>query len=135
MAYVSQADKKTLVALVKPVCKKYGIKASFAVRHHMTLVMTIKSGKIDFIESFVRTCKKNNPNKFDASRIVKDVDVNPYWYKDQFDGVALEFLKEVFPLLNTGNYDNSDIQSDYFDCGWYVDVNIGKWNAPYILEV
>jgi hypothetical protein len=34
----------------------------------------------------------------------------------------------------TGNHDRSDIQSDYFDVGWYVDVNIGSWNRPYEVE-
>jgi hypothetical protein len=33
-----------------------------------------------------------------------------------------------------GNHDNSDIQSDYFDVGWYVEVNIGKWNKAYDLQ-
>jgi hypothetical protein len=36
--------------------------------------------------------------------------------------------------MNMGNHDNSDIMTDYFDVGWYVDVNIGLWNKPYILE-
>jgi hypothetical protein len=36
--------------------------------------------------------------------------------------------------MNDGNHDRSDIQTDYFDVGWYVDVNIGRWNKPYILE-
>jgi hypothetical protein len=36
--------------------------------------------------------------------------------------------------LNTGNHDNSDSQTDYFDVGWYVDVKVGKWNKPYIVE-
>ena len=35
--------------------------------------------------------------------------------------------------MNDGNHDRSDPQSDYFDVGWYVDVNIGKWNKPYTL--
>ena len=132
--YINQTTKQKIAALVKPVCKKYGIKASFAVRNHMSLVMTIKSGKIDFIESFVRTSKKNYPHNFDASRVIKDVDVNPYWYHNQFDGLALEFFNEVFPLLNVDNYDNSDVQSDYFDRGYGVDVRCGNWNKPYILE-
>jgi len=37
-------------------------------------------------------------------------------------------------VMNTGNWDKSDIQTDYFNVGWYVDVNIGKWNKPYIME-
>jgi hypothetical protein len=62
------------------------------------------------------------------------VDVNPYWYKDHFDGKAKKFLDEALRVLNTGNHDNSDSQTDYFDVGWYVDVKVGKWNKPYIVE-
>jgi hypothetical protein len=35
--------------------------------------------------------------------------------------------------MNAGNHNRSDAMTDYFDVGWYVDVNIGKWNQPYIL--
>jgi hypothetical protein len=59
--------------------------------------------------------------------------VNPYHFKDHFSGRALEFLKEVHIAMMVGNHDNSDIQSDYFDVGWYVDINIGRWDRPYAL--
>jgi hypothetical protein len=29
------------------------------------------------------------------------------------------------------NHDNSDIMTDYFDVGWYVNIYVGKWNKPY----
>jgi hypothetical protein len=48
--------------------------------------------------------------------------------------VALDFMKEIFVAMNDGNWDKSDIQSDYFNVGWYVDVNIGKWDKHYIVE-
>jgi hypothetical protein len=24
--------------------------------------------------------------------------------------------------------------TDYFDVGWYIDINVGKWNKPYQFE-
>ena len=33
--------------------------------------------------------------------------------------------------MDVGNYDNSDVQTDYFDTGWYIDINIGSWDKPY----
>jgi hypothetical protein len=57
--------------------------------------------------------------------------VNPYHFKDQFAGRALAFITEVHTAMMQGNHDRSDAQSDYFDVGWYVDLNIGKWNRPY----
>jgi hypothetical protein len=35
--------------------------------------------------------------------------------------------------MNAGNWDKSDIQTDYFDVGWYIDVNVGRWDKPYAL--
>ena len=58
--------------------------------------------------------------------------MNPYWYQDHFVGKSKKFLAEVIPAMNAGNHNNSDIQTDYFDVGWYIDVNIGRWNKPYI---
>ena len=55
MAYVSQDMKKRLAGNIKNICKKYGIKASLSVNHHSTLVLNIKSGRIDFIGNINET--------------------------------------------------------------------------------
>ena len=133
MAYVSQELKSKLSPAIKAVCKKYGIKASIAVRSHMTLCLNVKSGAIDFIGNSNRVCGgdfyqvqrgfKPNTTGYDQ--------VNPYHFQNHYDGDAKAFLTEVLAVMNDGNWDKSDIQSDYFNVGWYVDVNIGTWNKPY----
>lgn len=137
MAYVSQERKKALAPKIKAICKKYGVKATLAVRNHSTLVLNIKSGTIDFIGNSNAVCGRDHymiriavwlPN---ASGYES---VNVYHFKNHYDGKALKFLSEVYAAMMVGNHDNSDIQTDYFDVGWYVDINIGKWDAPYILE-
>ena len=137
MAYVSQDRKQSLAPAIKAVLKKYGVKGTLGVRHHSTLVLNIKSGPIDFIENFIKTDadsnigRKMSQDQIDYLRKNQSMDVNPYWYKEHFSGKAKAFLSELLPLMNVGNHDNSDAQTDYFDVGWYVDVNIGKWNKPY----
>ena len=137
MAYMSQERKQQLAPQIKSVLKKYGVKASIAVRNHSTLVVNIKSGPIDFIENFIATDpnvmhgRKMAQDQIDYIRKNQSLDVNPYWYKEHFSGKAKSFLSELLPAMNNGNHDNSDIQTDYFDVGWYVDVNIGKWNKHY----
>ena len=135
MAYMSQDRKSALSPAIKAVLKKYGVKGSLAVRNHSTLVLNIKSGPIDFISNLNKVCAvAPGADRYGAYRpAVGSIDVNPYHYRDHFDGKALAFLSEVMPVMNNGNHDNSDIQSDYFDIGWYIDVNIGSWNKPYIL--
>ena len=140
MAYMSQERKAKLAPAIKAVCKKYNVKASIAVRNHSTLIVNIKQGEIDFIENFIETDanvmhgRKMDQDRIDYIRKNRSLDVNPYWYKEHFSGKALAFLSELFPAMNDGNHDRSDIQTDYFDVGWYVDVNIGKWDKPYIVE-
>ena len=132
MAYVSKELKAALAPELRAICKRYKVKASVAVRHHSTLVLNISQGEIDFI---------GNANKVSEARAQgrewrvaeKSIDVNPYWYQEHFDGVALDFLKEIFAVMNKGNFDKSDIQTDYFHVGWYVDVNVGRWDKPYAL--
>lgn len=126
MAYVSQELKAKLSPMIKSICKNYGVKASLAVSNHSTLVLNIKSGSIDFFKSYNRDLNKPE-NGY--------IQVNPYWYNDHFDGAAKEFLSEVITAMNEGNFDKSDSQTDYFHVGWYVNVNIGKWNKPYQLVV
>ena len=55
MAYMSQERKQQRAPIIKAILKKYGVKGSLSVRNHSTLVLNIKSGKIDFIENFIAT--------------------------------------------------------------------------------
>lgn len=128
MAYMSQERKAALAPKIKEICKRHGVKASLAVHNHSSLVLNIKSGSIDFIGNYNSTVGSKYNQCMSAH-----MQVNPYWYHEHFDGAALAFLKEVIPAMNVGNHDRSDIQSDYFDVGWYTDVNVGRWNKPYEL--
>ena len=142
MAYMSQETKSKIVASVKPILKKYGIKATFAVRNHSTICLNVKSGKIDFIENYILTDanlphgKHFSVDQVEYIRKNKSIDVNPYWFQDHFTGKAKSFLTEVFTAMKSaGNwYDRSDAQIDYFDTAYYVDVNIGSWKKPYSVE-
>lgn len=130
MAYMNQERKAAKAPAIKAVCKKYGIKASVAVRHHSTLVLNIKSGEIDFIGNFNQIA--NNRQTHEWFQPAKGyIDVSPYWYRDHFTGKAVEFLEEVLAAMNEGNHNRSDLMTDYHDVGWYVDVSVGQWNKPY----
>ena len=140
MAYFNQERKQAKAPAIKAILKKYGVKGSLAVRNHSTFVLNLKSGSIDFVENFIATDanvmhgRKMSQKQIDYIRKNQSLDVNPYWFKEHFNGKALDFLNEVFAEMNNGNHDHSDIQTDYFNVGWYVDVNIGSWNKPYTVE-
>lgn len=135
MAYMSQEKKAKIAPVVKSILKRYGMKGSLAVSNHSTLVLNIKSGPLDFIGNFNETVEAR-PGAFRLGSPAKDaLQINNYWYQEHFsDKVIRKFLDEVLAAMNDGNHDRSNAQVDYFDVGWYVDVNVGKWNKPYVLE-
>jgi len=109
---VSQEKKKNLAPKIKEILKKHNMKGSLSVDNYSSLRLTLQSGSIDFGTD----------------------SINEYWYQDNFadNPEALAFLSEVIPAMNNGNHDNSDIMTDYFDVGWYINVNLGKYGKPYV---
>lgn len=126
---MSQDRKRQIASHLKSALKRYGVKYSLSVRNHSTIVMNIKSGPVDFFGALNMERVRSDVKPSDG------ISVNPYWWHEHFlpNTDAYNFLATAFHCLNEGNHDRSDIMTDYFDVGWYVDVNIGKWNKPYIL--
>ena len=114
MAYVSQQKKAQLAPAIKAVLAKYGMKATISVRHHSSLVVTIKSGVIDFGTN--------------------ECSVNEYWIDAHYTGVARSFLTELLQAMKGPDYFcEDDSMTDYFHRSHYTDINIGKWDKPYAL--
>ena len=141
MAYVDQSLKAKLAPEIKAICKKYGIKASIAVRHHSTLVLNIRQGSINFVENYIETdAAKPYGNKMSADQVDyirknQCLDVNTYWVTDHYSGKAKEFLVEMIAAMEGPDFFNEDdAQTDYFHRSHYIDINIGTWNKPYALE-
>ena len=120
MAYVSQDDKAKLAPAIKKVLNKYGMKGSISIRHHMSLVVTLQSGAIDFK---------------DYSHGDGYIQVNTYHIATQYQGKAKAFLTELLAAMKGPDYFNEDdAMTDYFHRSHYTDINIGKWNKPYFLQ-
>ena len=136
MAYMNGEKKALINKMLKPVLKKYGIKGTLSVRNHSTICLTLKSGSIDFIANSNRVCGNDH---YQVSRGFRPntsgySDVNVYWFQDHYDGAAKAFLTEAMAALKcAGWYDRTNAQIDYFDTAYYVDINIGKWNKPYVV--
>lgn len=133
MAYMNQERKKAFAVELKKALKGTGIKYTLGVHHHSTIRMTIQSGPIDFFTNYYETVKDKGQYRETVRMPEKHMQINDFWYQEHFTGKALDVLKKIITILNTGNYNRSDIQSDYFDVGWYLSVNIGKWDKPYQL--
>jgi|TARA_R110002111_G_scaffold251338_1_gene315743 hypothetical protein len=113
MAYISQKDKKELAPAIKAVLKKYNMKGSIGIRNYSTLVVNLKEGSLNL----------GNIGS-----------INVYWIEDHFRGIAKNFLNELLVAMKGPNYyNNDDSMTDYYDRSHYTDINVGKWNKPYIL--
>tara|TARA_B100001057_G_scaffold439904_1_gene473443 strand:+ start:5401 stop:5763 length:363 start_codon:yes stop_codon:yes gene_type:complete len=118
MAYISQKDKAELAPNIKSVLKKYGMKGSIAIKHHMSLVVNLQSGPIDF----------------DHTHGDGYTQVNVYHIDRHYSGDAKNFLNElIVAMKGTKWFDKSDAMTDYFHTAYYNDINVGKWNKPYQL--
>jgi len=134
MAYMNQEKKAAIKVELDKVLKGTGIKYSLGVRNHSTLVLNISIGPIDFIGNYLETVRLLPGSSYrDIEKVPTYIDVNTYHYKDHYTGKALEIINACVKAMNQGNHDKSDSQSDYYDVGWYIDINIGKWDKPYEL--
>lgn len=140
MAYVSKELKEHVAPKLRALAKSYGLTATVAVHHHSTLVLNVSKGRINFIKDNADTLYGKNYHAFDNERDYEHnrnrtyMQVSHHW-TDLFTGDAREFLEKAFTIMLEGNWDRSDIMTDYWDVGWYVDINIGKWDKPYTLTV
>ncbi len=140
MAFMNQAKKKIIAELVKPILKKYNLKGSLSVKHYSSIVLTLKSGKIDFIKNYNDNAIEKNQSISEWQRKKDSIDVNymqvnEFYINENYTGIAREALNALkFALQGADWYDKSEIQEDYFDIAYYIDINIGKYDQGYIVE-
>jgi len=132
---MSQEKKAELAPGIKAVLKKYGMKGTLGVRHNSTLVCNISSGSLDIIGNMYALAMTKPHTHYVREKTPKPthLDVNPHWINEHYTGRVLNFLQELKVAMDRGNHDRSDIHTDYFDVGWYIDINVGQWNKPYRL--
>lgn len=117
MAYVNKEMKAELVEAVKKVLPK-DWKASFSILHYSTLVCTISKAPVDLVECF--ECEGEYYR------------VNEYHFKTHCaDKEVCAVLEKIINAMNGQNYDNSDVMTDYFDVGYYIDVQFGSYKKAF----
>ena len=48
--------------------------------------------------------------------------------------IIISIVSFMFADDPVGNWKLSGLRVDYFDIAYYMDINIGKWNKPYVLK-
>lgn len=144
MAFMNHAKKRLIADALKKVVPK-DWKYTLAVRHHSTIVMTIRSAPIDFMQmeaDRLRTELRRGYSYVDPNHIaayvselergeVEYFQLNEFQVATQFPGEIGATFAKIVAALNTGNHDNSDPMTDYFDVGHYISLRIGDYGKPF----
>lgn len=60
--------------------------------------------------------------------------VNHFWLDESGYGKKeIAVLKKVKEILHSEHWDKSDIMTDYFNCAYYVTMEIGKWDRDAVM--
>lgn len=113
MAYFTQEMKKEIEPEIKELLKEFNLKGSLSVKDFCKVYLKIKEGFIDF-------------GRGDFALLGYYENLDSY----KFNETANNFLRKAFEILNFKNYDNSDIDKDYFEIGYFVEVKVGSWDKP-----
>jgi hypothetical protein len=133
MPYMSQEKKQQINAALKRALPK-SWKWSLSVNNHSTIVLTIASAPVDLCQEWADACNARGAREDRPARARPDhVQVNTHWLEDQFTA-SLPVFEAALACMNDGNHDRSDIMTDYFDVGWYVAINLGRWNKPFMVK-
>ena len=115
MAYVTAEQTRNLKKRLKQTFPN--LKINVRNEHYSVAQITIAEGNIDFS---------------DILEDYKYLQINGY-YPDWY-GKHSKIIKKILDIANEGNHDHSDHMTDYFDVGWYVRLDIGSWDKPYIYK-
>jgi hypothetical protein len=135
MAYVSQDFKKKVSPIIKQIMQKYKLRGSLSVNHHSTLVLTIKQGELDIIGNYNAQLKERNHTGELVCYREKYMDVNTYWIGEQYTGKVKECLEEILVAMKGPDFfDKTDIMTDYFHVSHYINIHVGRWDKPYVVQ-
>lgn len=135
MAYISTDDVKHIRNELKKELPQY--KFSVVRDHHSSVTISLMKGPaFNDYEYFDRY---NNVTKTANLSDGEHHQINQYHLEDFYGKENAEILSKIdtisrtAPAKNGGKvwYNDSDIQTDYFDIAYYVHISVGKWNKPY----
>lgn len=119
MAYVNkEQSKKVKEQLQAKFPKSEGWEFSVSIEHHSTLNVAIMRAPVQLIES---------KEDYEVSKQYENFNV---YHLNNY--VNAELLNQIKEIANAGNFDNSDLMTDYHHVGFYLSISAGKWNKPFV---
>ena len=137
MAYMTQEKKKQIAEELKTAGFNSfnGWKITLGVDNHSTIVCTVRQAPYNMFASIDGDVREQ-----EYHRSMKATDGGRYWNVNHYhigshdEGKMKNDLDKINEILNDGNWDESDVQTDYFNVGWYVNLSIGKWDKGFTVH-
>ena len=126
MAYIGKEDVKAIREELKATFPKF--KFGVRKRDWNQVTVTVKEGPTDF-----SSCFRGDDGYAQINQ-----------YHTQMFGEHQAFFDAIHKIIKTapikgegywkgkGWYDKSDAMTDYFDTAYYISMNVGEWNKPYV---
>ena len=124
MAYIGAQDVKAIRDELKATFPnfKFGVRKGSG---SLSVEVTIKQGPVDFAEVF--------KGERTAYAQINEFHLYLYGKHEAFFDQVLTIIKTA--PANAGGrawFDKSDAMTDYFHVAYYINLNVGEWNAPYV---
>ena len=117
MAYITTEQVKEIRNNIKvKFPTKKGWKFSVRRNHYSEISVEIMKSPIDLLDG------ENHSNGY--------IQVNSFYPENYKHGNIFETITKI---AMDGNFDKSDIMTDYFHVGWYYSLSVGKWDKPFEL--
>jgi curved DNA-binding protein CbpA len=135
--------KTDLTAIFRKYVKRHYpyCKFSITVKHYSSIYINLMEApfspfaKIEDIQEEI-DCMKQRNNYYSAEErmTLSGYGINHYHMERDFhlSAVCKAIMKDVLAFANSYNYDYSDTQSDYFATNFYLTLQIGKWDKPFV---
>lgn len=117
MAYMDQQTKSRLSLGIKTALKKYKVSGTLSIRHHSTLILTLRKGALDL-----------------AATVKEPGDRIHHHNLSEYAGINGNFLRELVAAMNKENYNRGDIATDTHEVGYYICIYVGEADRPYVKE-
>ncbi len=129
MAYIKTEEVSAIRNELKKRFGHTGLKFGVKKQHHSSVHVTIKAGPIDFSDIY-----KDHYGSGDHYAQVNVYHLSNYGQHQPFFEEVLKIIKTAPALAEGGRewFDKSDIMTDYFHTAFYINLNVGEYDKPYV---
>lgn len=135
MAFMDQQTKARISAELKKVMPS-GWKYSLSVQHHSKITMTVTAAPADIIGE-LNAVRQENAQLFGRDfHPITDGHADLSYCSD----AAFPTGSAIYPVIETALqalksadwFNRSDSTTDYFNVAYYIGLQIGRWDKPFV---